>query len=247
MPDQNRRQIQAIIGTRNPFKAWPVWAQNELAQTAVLRNYQSGKEILPAGMQPQDAIFIVKGALCYHVLDEQGKVRIFPHPAGHDEIINLAPMLKSFLLPAGLQTQRQTTLLHIPRDGLMAILAKAPELMEPILTLLCQRIMLLAQHSMRLSDRNSPRKLANVLLALSKRDGVIHQEPPHIHVSQDQLAAMLGLSRQSINKALGKLVREKVIVKSYGGLHITNMEALRNISRERPTIPGIDGLTPTAY
>lgn len=232
MSDQNRTQIQAIIGSRNPFKVWPAWAQKELAKTAVLRNYQSGREILSAGMQPQDAIFIIKGALCYHVLDEQGKVRTFPHPAGHEEIINLAPMLKSLLLPAGLQTQRQTTLLHIPREGLMGILAKAPELMEPILTLLCQRIMLLGQHSIRLNDRNSLRKLVNLLLDLSKGDGVIHQEQPHIHVSQDQLAAMLGLSRQSINKVLGKLVNEEIIVKSYRGLHITNMEALRNISRQ---------------
>jgi len=231
MPDQNRHLIQTIIGSRNPFKVWPAWAQNELAQTAVLRNYQSGREILPAGMEPQDAIIIVKGDVCYQVLDEQGKVRIYPHPAGHEEVLNLAPMLKSFPLPGGLHTQRQTTLLHIPREGLMGILAKAPELMEPLLTLLCQRIMLLAEHNMRLSDRNSLRKLVHVLLKLSQSNDASPQEQPHIQVSQDQLAAMLGLSRQSINKALGRLAHEEIIVKSYGGLHIKNMEALQNISR----------------
>ncbi|GHT96483.1 hypothetical protein AGMMS49545_21560 [Betaproteobacteria bacterium] len=59
----------------------------------------------------------------------------------------------------------------------------------------------------------------------------------NIRLSQNDLAAMLALSRQSINKELSRLADEGVITKSYGAITITDMAGLRALDRQQSLCP----------
>ncbi|MDR0226840.1 MAG: Crp/Fnr family transcriptional regulator [Burkholderiaceae bacterium] len=49
-----------------------------------------------------------------------------------------------------------------------------------------------------------------------------------LRITQQELAYLVGLSRQRVNEALAVLQREKAIVVEYGGLRVIDLEALRS-------------------
>jgi len=53
---------------------------------------------------------------------------------------------------------------------------------------------------------------------------------PCVHLSQSELAAMVGVSRQSVNRVLAKLQRDGLIQRDYGALRIVDLTGLLNLS-----------------
>jgi DNA-binding FadR family transcriptional regulator len=51
-----------------------------------------------------------------------------------------------------------------------------------------------------------------------------------LRITQQELANLVGLSRQRVNEALGVLQREKAIRIEYGGLRVLDIDALRHNS-----------------
>ena len=49
-----------------------------------------------------------------------------------------------------------------------------------------------------------------------------------LRITQQELANLVGLSRQRVNEALSVLQREQAIVVEYGGLRVLDLDALRN-------------------
>ena len=49
-----------------------------------------------------------------------------------------------------------------------------------------------------------------------------------LRITQQELANLVGLSRQRVNEALSVLLREQAIVVEYGGLRVLDLDALRN-------------------
>jgi CRP/FNR family cyclic AMP-dependent transcriptional regulator len=76
--------------------------------------------------------------------------------------------------------------------------------------------------------------LANVLTRLAERHGrrVESGVVIDLHLSQEDLAAMIGVGRQTINRLLKTLEREGVASANYASLTIHNIEALERICTE---------------
>jgi CRP/FNR family transcriptional regulator, cyclic AMP receptor protein len=76
--------------------------------------------------------------------------------------------------------------------------------------------------------------LANVLTRLADRHGrrVESGVVIDLHLSQEDLAAMIGVGRQTINRLLKTLEREGVASANYASLTIHNIEALERICTE---------------
>ena len=55
-----------------------------------------------------------------------------------------------------------------------------------------------------------------------------------LRITQQELANLVGLSRQRVNEALAVLQREQVIQVEYGGLRVLDLEALRNGEFSQP-------------
>ena len=51
-----------------------------------------------------------------------------------------------------------------------------------------------------------------------------------LRITQQELANLVGLSRQRVNEALGVLQRDAAIRIEYGGLRVLNLQALRQNS-----------------
>jgi len=70
-------------------------------------------------------------------------------------------------------------------------------------------------------------RLAHRLLMIAEGYGEIEQARRVLHLPQEDLAAMLGLSRQTINSLLKMLEQQGVIELSYGAIEILDFNGLR--------------------
>jgi len=56
------------------------------------------------------------------------------------------------------------------------------------------------------------------------------KRPGRIEITQSELASMLSVSRESVNKQLNQFQRDGWITLSRGAVTVTNLEALRNFA-----------------
>jgi CRP/FNR family transcriptional regulator, cyclic AMP receptor protein len=106
-----------------------------------------------------------------------------------------------------------TTLLVVRKADFKALLAQHVELYEALLRLNCRRLRLMFDHYEDLNTRPLHARLAKTLLLLARSYGVAEGE--HIRIAlalaQEDLAQLLGASRQRVNQELKALEREGVL------------------------------------
>ena len=72
-------------------------------------------------------------------------------------------------------------------------------------------------------ERRLAKRLWMVANAYGARTGEARR---HVRMPQEQLALMLGVSRQSLNKALRSLETQGVVVRRYGTIELVDVAAL---------------------
>jgi len=127
----------------------------------------------------------------------------------------------------------QTKLFHIPVQAVYEQFDRDPFLVRSVLDLICGRARLLHKRLGKTVLLTFRARLADQLLTLAANYG----EPDEmgirlrIKISQEDMAALLGAARQSVNKELRWLVEQNILHQRYSRFTILNLEALLAISR----------------
>jgi CRP/FNR family transcriptional regulator, cyclic AMP receptor protein len=157
------------------------------------------------------------------------------------------------LLDGGVRThdtyaRGRTSLLLVPREDFNAILLSHPEFAGALLRLQARRVRNL--YAMLDDMHTQPRRvrLAKTLLQLSRSHGGVFDEPEteddqdltviSLQLVQEEIASLLGASRQRINKELQSLQREGVIRVTRGRLAVVDrklMEIIQSETRPQPS------------
>lgn len=129
------------------------------------------------------------------------------------------------------QAHEDTCLLRIGRAELMQTLETSPDLYPYVINLFCEKMRLLLKV---IDDRNlhsSQAQLAWRLLMLAESFGVQSELGVEIklRLPQEDLAQMLGISRQSINKLLRQLEDARLIFTQYRHVIITDIEKMKQL------------------
>jgi CRP-like cAMP-binding protein len=127
-----------------------------------------------------------------------------------------------------------TTMLMVSRADLQKILAGHVELYEALLRLHARRIRQLFGLVEDLNTLPLRARLAKQLLHLLRSYGVPSLSDDSevrisLHLAQEELAQLLGASRQRVNQELKQMEREEVIRIEPGGLVVRNREGLMRI------------------
>lgn len=127
-----------------------------------------------------------------------------------------------------------TTLLCVSKEDLKRILSTHVEFYEAMLWLAARRMRALYGLVEDLNTLPLRARLAKQLLHLARSYGVVqHQEAEAIRIglqlAQEELAQLLGASRQRVNQELKIMEREQLIRIESSGLVVRNREALQKI------------------
>jgi CRP/FNR family transcriptional regulator, cyclic AMP receptor protein len=227
-----RPEQLAVLQSSEWFAALDAGFQQAVLGSSRVMVSAAGESVFRRG-DPSDGIYcVISGAVHFGAIA----------PTGKESIVGLAEAPQWFgeiaLFDGGTRTHDAwaditSTLLHLPLRHLTRILADNPSAWQSIGRLLVQklRIALSLLEDMALEP---PRvRLARCLINLLEGYGQRKAEPPfRVRVSQERLAMMVSLSRQTVNELLGHLEQESIIQCQRGGVRILDPGGLRDAARD---------------
>ena len=106
-------------------------------------------------------------------------------------------------------------------------MALHPGLAAKVMTLLARQLFELEQSVERVATETVDQRLAGLLLSLATRDrGTLRLN----NLSQSDLARMIGASRESVSRAIGRWEREGAVVSGQRSVEVRDETALQRIA-----------------
>lgn len=206
-------------------------AEEDLAQIATFafrRVYRRGEVVMHQG-DPGDALHIVeKGRLKVFVYGESGSETLLSI-VGPGECFGELALLDGEPRSANVQALEAAETVLVRRSDFLGLLRAHPETTVRLLTALTTKIRQLTDTVSDLAFLDLEGRLAKRLLELSEHygsdvDGAAQIEVP---LTQEDLAAMVGATRASVNKLLGWYEDRHLIARNGRRITITDPDRLR--------------------
>jgi CRP/FNR family transcriptional regulator, cyclic AMP receptor protein len=205
-----------------------------LAGLAQLRQCVAGQKIVQQEV-PADAVYvIVKGRASISVAARDGRVLTL-RDIGATEIIGEVSLLDGGLPSATVTAVTNLELIVIDRQSFLNLVEERPKIAVALLPVLASRLRRLTAWTDDLAGLPLSARIAKCLLGLLAAHG---QElgPSRSRIgrrlSQEDLASMVGATRESMNKHLARLEREGILAKEGGYLVIVDLPRLESEAQQ---------------
>ncbi|MBU6955863.1 Crp/Fnr family transcriptional regulator [Hahella sp. HN01] len=229
MPDKlSTHEYYDLLNRGAWFRAIPEDLKTDLLNLAQIKVLRTGEFLFRRGDKPAGIYAVVKGSLRVTGVNENGKEAILafvepPNWFGEIALFDRLDRTHSAL------AETPTTLLHLPQKGLETLLAAKPHFWRDFGVLLCFKLRLAFRAVEDATLLPAPLRLARRLVVMAEGYGDFSgQARRAIHIQQEQLGMMLGVSRQTVNQILKELEQKGLIATSYGEIQILDMDALKS-------------------
>jgi CRP/FNR family cyclic AMP-dependent transcriptional regulator len=125
--------------------------------------------------------------------------------------------------------QEDSVVVALSQPVFLSILDQEPKFLRNILEMVAQRLRVSSEHESALAFLNAPARLARILLQLSEQQ---KRTAGLVVVSQEELGRRLGVTRQTIAKALGRWRRAGWIITGRGKIMLLDKQILRRLAEE---------------
>lgn len=200
-------------------------------KSARLVRYRRRTQVLASDRRKRELLAVVSGCLEISNMNPQGR-KYVNALLGPGQVAPLVRLLSDVPLPYDYHAHEDSVIVHLPSDAVIALLDAEPVLWRDVAKLALQRqrlsVMLLQGQMLNSVRARVAATLTSVIRFYGMQVKAAASLP--VRLSQNDLAAMLGLSRQTINKELGRLVAEGVIDMSYKRIRIVDPERLTLIA-----------------
>jgi CRP-like cAMP-binding protein len=214
------------------FRALPVDLQDRLLAGAKLHAFAADERIFSRGDPPTGLFAVIDGGVRVSSTTDEGKVALLTvveSPAWFGEIAVFDGLERTHDATA----EGDTTVLQIPQAALDTLLAAEPRYWRDLALLVTHKLRLTFLVLEEAALLPIAVRLARRLLTMAEGYGEWHDRKSRsVSVKQEQLAAMLAISRQTANQALKRLEAQGVVRLSYGAIEIVDHDALRRAAQE---------------
>lgn len=211
------------------FKHLPQSLQDSLLALARLRELAPGQCLFQRGDAPCGLYVVLAGAMRVGAVSSEGKealLTLVEAPQWFGEISLFDGQTRTH----DAQAEGAVRLLWIPQAALLALLEQHPEHWRDFALLMSQKLrqvfVVLEQQSLLTA---APR-VAHRLLQIAAGYGEMDAPRRVLQLSQEQLALMLSLSRQTTNQILKSLQQEGALRLSYGEIEILDLTRLQALA-----------------
>ena len=214
------------------FRQLDAEIQRALLGAAELRDYARHERVLRSGEACDGLSVIVEGS-----------VRVTQKVNGKDALLGIfaAPFWMgdiAIIDGDGWQhdvfADQPLRLLHVPMADIKALLARRPDFYRHLGLLISAKLRLAIQALHDTSVEPMPVRVARRLLIMASAYGAwTDRTALTLQVSQEQLAAMLGTSRQTISVILRDLEARGTIRIAYGRIELVELTALKQLAGQR--------------
>lgn len=213
--------IQQLLDQTGLFRDFDEEAKQQLVDMSRTQTFSSGEVIYRIGDEATALFGVLDGAVKLLGEDSNGQYVLFGLTTpgrwfGDSSALDGQPRAQT-VVAAG-----ETKVMRLLRRDLLVLLEARPELYRHFVTVFCLR---LRQAGKVLEDA----AFLTVAVRLGKQLLRLHKvrEQYGIKLTREELAASLGVSRQSIYRVLKSWEKEQWITMSYGDVRVTKPESIK--------------------
>ena len=218
-----------ILATNPLLSGLPADVVEELMAVSVVKQLADGECVYAQGDDGDGLFGVVQGRIRLSNCSREGKELLVMLVEPGDWIGEVS-LLDG--LPRSLDAfaMGDCAVLFLPRARFDVLLKAKPELYQYFIPMLCRKLRLALSYVEGVALFPLPARLAQRILELLAFYGVNDDKPGmliDVHLPQEDLAKMLGVSRQSISRELKRFESEGIIQLAYGQLRVMDEVALQ--------------------
>lgn len=204
---------------------------HSLLAASDIRSHAAGQLLSRRSEPLNELLFVLQGSLEVSMEGPDGRRSICWYLA-EGQWFGLIPIVDGKTAIHDLRAYSQAVLLHIPQAVFLGVLERDHGLAMTCLNLLCQRSRALYEHVAAETLLPMRGRIARLLLMLAEQHGREGEQGLELNLklSQEALADMLGISRQTLNRELIALEKAALISLAYTRLTLLDSAALRQLT-----------------
>jgi len=228
-------RIRDILKRTHTFHAWPSSLIDKLLNGAELRRFADGETAIGHRTPSPCLAVAASGSFVVQRPQADGEPLIADYLLPGQAISYLA-VFDGFPAVFDVISRGDSEMAMIPQKSLMDALALDPARYQDVVLMLCRRLRREFENSFMRTANTVRCQLARVILYWARgQTGTNKGVRIPIGISQEEIAAMLGKSRPTINKEIGALIADGVLARSYRQIQILDVKGLMAIvERENP-------------
>jgi CRP-like cAMP-binding protein len=202
-----------------------------LAARGRVRTYRAGVMIFREGAPGDSLHIIIEGNVRVAVLSLSGEEATVA-TLGPGEFLGDLALLDGRPRSASAIASQATKTLVVRREDFRRWLADRPSAALVLLEALSLRVRRTDEALADIAFLDLPRRLAKRILALERDQRAVRAaatEVRRVRITQSEMASMLGVSRESVNKQLNVFARQGWIKLGRGSITLLDAEALRTL------------------
>ena len=227
--DSSLHRYRSQLETTPWFRSLPVELRDDLVSHAALLTIEKGQSLYRRG-DPADGLYaVLGGALAIGTVGMDGKEALLAE-LGPTAWIGEVSLFDGLPRPNDATAVTRALLLHVPEAALRNLLDATPRYWRDVALLMAQRLRILFENTEAMTLLPAAQRVANRLLMIAGGYGGLNASQSRIRVSQDSLASMVSLSRQTTNQLLRSLESQRILSLKSGEIAILDIDRLRAAS-----------------
>ncbi|MFP3553095.1 Crp/Fnr family transcriptional regulator [Paraburkholderia sp. SIMBA_049] len=211
------------------FRGLPVELQDYLMSHATLLRLEKGQLLYRCGDPSYGLYAVLEGALSVGTVGIDGKESLLA-VLGPTAWVGEISMFDGLPRPHDAIAVSRALFMHVPEAALQNLLDTTPRYWREFALLMAQRLRLSFKSTESLALQPAAQRIASRLLLIAEGYDGLNAVQSKIRLSQDSLASMVSLSRQTTNQLLKSLESQQIISLRFGEIQILDIERLRAAS-----------------
>ncbi|MEW6705514.1 MAG: Crp/Fnr family transcriptional regulator [Pseudomonadota bacterium] len=205
--------------------------RNAILSRAIVRRLQDGQLLTTRGSEPEEWCAVAKGAVRISSVSLSGKQITLTYVEPGTWFGDIA-LFDGLPRTHDANAHGETTLLVVRKPDFRELLAQHTELYEALLRLNCRRLRMMYSVFEDLNTKPLAARLAKQILLLARSYGIAQGEEIRIglQLAQEDLAQLLGASRQRVNQELKGFERDGAVRVEPTRLVVLSREKLMHIA-----------------
>jgi len=226
-------EARQLLGNCILFRGFKADERDAILGRVRTRAFKAGETVFTIGSPGDNMMAVLNGTIRISVPAPDGKELLLAilQPG---EVFGELAVLDGKERSADAVANSPCTLAILDRRDMLSFLEQHPAVWLKLITVLCERLRHTDQQLAEVALLQLPARLAKTMLRISNDESRSTASPgqPTIQLSQQELANMVGGTRERVNKCLAAWRREGLVKMSGGTITISNMPALQLISEQ---------------
>jgi CRP-like cAMP-binding protein len=219
-------EAEKLLAELPIFRGSGASAVRAAAAHALWRDYAAGSGIFRRGERCRGLFAVAGGEVQVYRASSDGREQTL-HTHGPGVAFGEVPLFDGGPYPASARAVVASRVLFIPADRFHGLLRQHPEIASAVVADLGRRLRRMVALIEKISLRDVAGRVALTLMEHADRAGALHDDGEfQLAVTQERLAAELATSRESVSRALNRLVRDGIIAREGSSVRIRDRAGL---------------------